>query len=149
MKILLIYRQTAEGQAALAAARTEARLHGATILVVRHVKRTAEQPVPDVRSGGRPLRDADSRQDLAVLSEELDAVASGLQADGLDAQALLLTDGADAAEAILDVARTEAVDRIVIGIRRRSPVGKLVLGSLSQDVLLHADCPVLAVKADE
>ena len=39
-----------------------------------------------------------------------------------------------------------AADLIVIGVRRRTPVGKLFAGSTAQHVLLDADCPVLAVK---
>ena len=50
------------------------------------------------------------------------------------------------AEEILKTAADVSADLIIIGIRRRSPVGKLILGSTSQQVLLEADCPVLAVK---
>lgn len=46
---------------------------------------------------------------------------------------------------LLDRHRDE-VDLLVIGMKRRSPVGKLVLGSLAQFLLLNADVPVLAVK---
>jgi len=48
---------------------------------------------------------------------------------------------------ILKLAQLEDAELIVIGLRHRSPVGKLLLGSTSQQVLLDASCAVLAVKA--
>ena len=55
--------------------------------------------------------------------------------------------GNDPADDLIDVAEKENAALIVIGLRRRSPVGKLLLGSNAQEILLKADCPVLAVKA--
>ena len=47
---------------------------------------------------------------------------------------------------ILRVAEQMDAELIVIGLRRRTPVGKLILGSNAQRILLDAHCPVLAVK---
>lgn len=55
--------------------------------------------------------------------------------------------GHEAAEDLLDVAAREDAELIVIGLRRRTPVGKLILGSNAQRILLDASCPVLAVKS--
>ena len=55
--------------------------------------------------------------------------------------------GREAHEEILSVARERRAELVVIGLRRRSPVGKLPMGSTAQRVLLEATCPVLAVKA--
>jgi nucleotide-binding universal stress UspA family protein len=54
----------------------------------------------------------------------------------------------DAAAELISTAEATAADFIVIGLRRRSPVGKLLLGSNAQRILLDAACPVLAVKAE-
>jgi nucleotide-binding universal stress UspA family protein len=53
------------------------------------------------------------------------------------------------AEEILTAADDVDAEMIVIGLRRRSPVGKLFLGSSSQQVILDASCPVVAVKRPE
>ena len=55
--------------------------------------------------------------------------------------------GFEPAEDLLSIAEASSAELIVIGLRRRSPVGKLILGSNAQRVLLDAPCPVLAVKA--
>jgi nucleotide-binding universal stress UspA family protein len=58
-----------------------------------------------------------------------------------------LVRGRDAADELVEAAARVRASVVVIGIRRRSPTGKLLFGSQAQRVLLDADCPVLAVKA--
>jgi nucleotide-binding universal stress UspA family protein len=52
----------------------------------------------------------------------------------------------DPAEAVLDEIKTHDVSRLVIGLKRRTPVGKALLGSISQRLLLDSPVPVVAVK---
>lgn len=53
---------------------------------------------------------------------------------------------ATAAEEVVDVAEEVGAELIVIGLRHRTPVGKLIMGSTAQTILLTARCNVLAVK---
>ncbi len=49
---------------------------------------------------------------------------------------------------IVAVAEDVGADRILVGGRNRSPTGKAVFGSVAQDVMLTAPCPVTFVRAD-
>jgi hypothetical protein len=67
--------------------------------------------------------------------------------EGIEHVILQPVRGHDAANEVLEAAEAHGAELIVIGLRRRTPVGKLIMGSTSQRILLEADCPVLAVKA--
>jgi nucleotide-binding universal stress UspA family protein len=57
--------------------------------------------------------------------------------------------GDEPADVIVSQAEQQNARLIVIGLRRRSPVGKLLLGSTAQAVLFNAPCPVLSVRAQQ
>jgi nucleotide-binding universal stress UspA family protein len=131
--IVVGYIPQAEGRAALRRAAQEAQLRGVRLVVVNSAR------------GGR---DFDSED--AVRSEaELDAVRKELADAGIEAEVRQLVRGQDVADDLIAVAEETSADFIVIGLRRRTPVGKLILGSNAQRILLDAPCPVLAVKAEE
>jgi len=58
----------------------------------------------------------------------------------------LLVRGLKAGEDLVQFAKDTDIDEIVIGIKRRSKVGKLFFGSTAQYIILHATCPVLTIK---
>jgi nucleotide-binding universal stress UspA family protein len=131
VKIVVGYIKSPEGHAALEAAIAEAKLRGAELVVIH-----------SMRGGTR-----DEAEQAALYREELEAVEARLENEGVRYRTRELVQGQSPAEDILGVCRDEGADLIVIGIRKRSPVGKLVLGSNAQDIILGAECPVLAVKA--
>ena len=80
-------------------------------------------------------------------AEEVLAEAKAEAADaGLTCHTHLLIRGNSAGEDLVEFARDQAVDLIVVGVKRRSRVGKTLMGSTAQFVILRATCPVLTVK---
>ena len=129
MAIVVGYLATAEGRAALEAAVRESRLRSERVVVVVSTRQDEPQ-----------ARRAEVEQALAQVDRELDT-------DGIDHEIRLL-DGGDVADDLIGTAEETGAHLVVIGLRRRSPVGKLILGSNAQRVLFDAPCPVLTVKPD-
>lgn len=133
MAVVVGYVPTAEGRAALRQAAEECKLRNTRLVVINSQR------------GGNAF---DTR-DAARSEEDLQDVRATLDAQGLEHEVRQLVRGLEPAEDLIAVAEEVAADVIVIGLRRRSPVGKLILGSNAQRILLDAPCPVLAVKAQD
>jgi nucleotide-binding universal stress UspA family protein len=133
MRIVTGFRRDAEGRAAVQRAIAEARLRDAELIVVH-----------SMRGGER-----DELEHVMTYRDEFEVLERELDASGVVYRLVEYARGNSPAEDLLAVAEAQGADLIVIGIRRRSAVGKLVLGSNAQDVLLNAPCPVLAVKASK
>lgn len=117
--IVVGYSPKAEGRAALTRAIAEAELRDSDLIVVHTA---AEDEVAELRAA----------LEAAQVTHEIRQAPDAL----------------DPAEELITAADATNAEFIVIGLRRRSPVGKLLLGSNAQRVLLDASCPVLAVKAE-
>ena len=81
----------------------------------------------------------------STLETELDRVRAELATAGVDHEVRLLS-GGDVADDLILTAEQVGAQLVVLGLRRRSPVGKLILGANAQRVLFDAPCPVLTVK---
>jgi nucleotide-binding universal stress UspA family protein len=91
----------------------------------------------------------DQRVDAAFAStEDIAGVERQLSDAGLRHQVRHEVSGKSGADSLLALADEVGATLIVIGLRRRSPTGKLLFGSNAQQILLQSECPVLAVKAD-
>lgn len=123
------YIATSEGEAALERAMDEARAHQARLVVVNAPKLGAY---------------IDSR---GVQPEERVALERRLAESGLETELLSPADGVDATDFILDICKERQAWLVVIGLRKRSTMSKLILGSVAQQVLLHSECAILAVRA--
>lgn len=127
MNVIVGYVPTKEGRAALSYAVQECLLRECNLVVVQSPRR------------------ADSDDD--EFTGDVEAARGDLDAAGLTVEITTGTEGNDPAEDLIEAAEGGAGDLIVIGLRRRTPIGKLILGSNAQRILLDAPCPVIAVKA--
>ena len=85
-------------------------------------------------------------EDIQRTENELDRVASSFKEDDIQCETHAVVSSLTAGEVLLQFEQENNIDEIIIGVRRRSKVGKLLFGSNAQYIILQAQCPVVAVK---
>ena len=133
MTIAVAHQPTATGQLALSEAARQAGFRN-TRLTVIHVTDTVDLDLVEAHTAA--LRDDVAAALAKVSIGELDWDLALAPGDGIE----------NTAGTILDLAQKAGAELLVIGARRRSPVGKALLGSVTQTLILQADIPVLVVK---
>ena len=128
MTVLIGYVPTPVGEAALEAGLAEAKAHGDDVVILNSPRRRST---------------VDGELIDSTAAEELVARAA---AQGVTARVDQTDHGDDIVETFSRIAESTSARLVVIGLRRRSPVGKLVTGSDAQRLLLDLDTPILAVK---
>lgn len=130
MTVLVGYVPNPLGEAALRNGVEEARRRSEPLVVLNMSR---DDVLVDARRAGE--------DDLARVERDLTEL-------GVSVDVVQVAEGSDAADTIVSEAEARSASVIVIGLRHRTAVGKLLLGSVAQRVLLEARCPVLAVKAE-
>ncbi len=129
MTILVAYVPRPEGQAALDKGIEIARRRNEHLVVI------------NASAGGTKIDPS------AIDAVDFERVEQILKDTGLHAELKQFVRGKSAVEEIESLVESLNVSVLVIGLRKRSPVGKLIMGSVAQEILLSVPCPVLAVKA--
>jgi len=131
MKILVGYDGSNVAKEALRLAKNRAKAFGAKVVVVTSMERSRELVYPKIEEAEKKLE----TEIKTFFAEDKIPFETHVLLS-------LLTPGED----LVGYAQVKAIDEIIIGIRRRSKIGKLVFGSTSQYVILNAPCPVVSIK---
>jgi nucleotide-binding universal stress UspA family protein len=130
MKILVAYDGSKVSKQAAQLALAHAKAFQADILLVFSIVGGPEIPRKEFEDAERTLQ----QQEILFKSE------------GIACESILSVRGMEAGEDIVQLAEERKVDEIILGIQRKSKVGKLLFGSTAQYIILRAPCPVITVQ---
>ncbi len=135
MRMMVAYNSRSKSsENALELAKRHAVVFGASLDVVTSAQRTrSEKDIPHMEEAEQKLWEVEQQ----------------MSREGITCRTHLLVQYKSLGEDMVDFAEENGIDEIVIGVERKSRVGKLVMGSLAQQIILEAPCPVLTVKAQD
>ena len=130
MKILVGYDGTSSAKEALNLAKIHAKAFNASVDVITSMQKGTEH----------------QREDIEQAERGLEYAKSVFEDSEIACKTHLLIRGLSPGEDLVEFAEENQVDEIIVGVKRRSKVGKLLMGSTAQYVILQAECPVISVK---
>lgn len=130
MKILVGYDGTNSAKEALEVAKKHAKAFNASVHIINSMTSGTEN----------------QQKKIDAAEEELSWAKSTFADDGIPVETHLLIRGLSAGEDIVQFAEENDIEEIVVGVKRRSRVGKMLLGSTAQFVIINAPCVVTTVK---
>ncbi|MCP4369631.1 MAG: universal stress protein [Deltaproteobacteria bacterium] len=86
------------------------------------------------------------REDMEQAKRGLEYAEALFKENNIPCKSHLLIRGLTSGEDLVEFAKENRIDEIIVGVKRRSKVGKLLMGSTAQYVILNAHCPVVTVK---
>ena len=131
MKILVCYDGSNVAKDAVKLARHHAEVYGGNLLLVKALPQGPELKFENIQ-----------REETSLEGEAKEILGDSDTPYETHAIVTNMSPG----EEVVDFAKRNEVDEIVIGIRKRSKVGKLVFGSTAQFVILNAHCPVVSIR---
>ena len=130
MNIMVGYDRSNVAKEALALAKKHAKAFDGTVFLLTALAQSPELQLEDIQKA----------------EHELERLQNSFKEDGIPCETHAIVSSLTAGEDLVQFAQDNQIDEIVIGVRRRSKVGKLLFGSNAQYIILQAPCPVVAVK---
>ena len=130
MKILVGYDGSKESEDAVQLAQKHGQAFNADVRII-----TSLQQGPDLK-----------KEDIDKAESRLERLKAHFKADGFTCETQVVVSVQSTGEDLVRFVKQNDIDEIIIGVRKKSKVGKLVFGSTAQYVILEAPCTVVAVK---
>lgn len=130
MKILVGYDGSKVAEVALKMAQKSANAFKADIFIVTSLEQSHTL----------------QKEDIDKAESKLEYLRTSFNLDDISCETHASVNYLSSGEDLVQFAKDNAIDEIIIGVKRRSKVGKLIFGSTAQYVILNAPCPVVTVK---
>lgn len=130
MKIMVGYDQSNVTKEAIELAKKHAKAFHAKVYLVRSLAQSHSM----------------QREDIQSVEQSLIKIRRSFRDQGIECRTEVIVSSMTPGEDLVEFGKEKGIDEIIIGVKKRSKVGKLVFGSNAQYIILKAECPVVSVK---